>query len=292
MADVVIASGALTASISTEGAELRSLTDADGRQLMSEGDPAFWASRAPLLFPIVGRLQGDHYRLNGREYAMPKHGLARRSTFSVVQADASSVRFRLSDDAATRAIYPFAFELDAMFTVSAATLTMAVTIRNRGTEPMPASFGFHPAFAWPLPFGAPRASHAITFEHDESGALCSITPDGLIAPEARASPVEHRVLALRDDLFDHDALVWRTLASRSLRYGVERSGVLDIGFPDTPSLGIWTMPGASFVCVEPWAGIADDAGFDGDFRAKPGVFQIRPNDERTIRMTVTLVLPG
>ena len=291
VADVALASGLLTARIATLGAELQSLRDDRGRELMSSGDPDYWAGRAPLLFPIVGRLNGDSYRLGDRRHPMPKHGFARRSEFAVVEAGPSRAVLRLVDNETTMAIYPFAFELDIAFSLDDATLSIAVTIRNRSEAAMPASFGFHPAFAWPLPFGQARADHGIMFERDEPGGLAAITPAGLIAPEPRATPVMGRTLALHDDLFTQDALVWRTLASKRLRYGVAGAGELEIAFPDTPSLGIWTKPGARFVCVEPWAGIADDAGFDGDFRAKPGVFEIAPQAEHVVRMTVTLVPP-
>ena len=163
---IEIASATLTARIDPTGAELQSLTDAQGREYMSSGDPAFWTGRAPLLFPIIGRLHGDTLCVDGRDYALEKHGFARRSRFDVIDHDASSVTFRLTDSAATRAIYPFAFELDAQFALTGLTLTMTAIVRNPDDVPLPVSFGYHPAFAWPLP-GADRAAHEIIFARDE-----------------------------------------------------------------------------------------------------------------------------
>jgi galactose mutarotase-like enzyme len=82
--------------------------------------------------------------------------------------------------------------------------------------------------------------------------------------------------------------VWTDLNSRALTYGVPDGPHLDIAFPDTPHLGIWTKPGAPFLCIEPWAGHADPEGFTGDFRDKPGVTEIAPGDARTYRMDVTV----
>ena len=65
---VSIGSDLLEARIDPFGAELVSLKDAEGREFMSAGDPAFWTGRAPLLFPIVGSLNGDAYRHAGRSY--------------------------------------------------------------------------------------------------------------------------------------------------------------------------------------------------------------------------------
>ena len=165
---------------------------------------------------------------------------------------------------------------------------MRVTIANTGEVPLPASFGFHPAFAWPLPGGAERADHRIEFERDEPAMLRAITQGGLIGHTAKPSPVVGRGFALTDALFANDALVWTELASRRLRYGVPGAASLDIAFPDTTMLGIWTKSGARFVCIEPWAGHADPAGYDGDFRVKPGVFTVAPGMARHFAMTVTV----
>ncbi|MDB5701044.1 MAG: aldose 1-epimerase family protein [Sphingomonadales bacterium] len=285
---VTIASGSLTADIAPLGAELQSLTDRKGREFMTNADPAYWAGHAPVLFPIVGRVNHDRYRLDGVEYEMPKHGFARRSHFDLVQSGPSSVVFRLTDSEDTRAHYPFAFALEMAFAVQERTLSMTATVRNTGAVPMPASFGFHPAFAWPLPYGGTKEEHLIRFEHDEPGALKEISPDGLIAAADRATPVTGEVLHLRDSLFTNDALVWDSLASRRLHYGVPDKPGLDIAFPDTEKLGIWMKPGAHYLCIEPWAGIADPEGFSGDLSEKPGIFQIAPGKERVFRMTVTI----
>lgn len=242
MVDVVtIASPFLTADISSLGAELQSLVDGEGRQLMTDANPAFWRGRAPVLFPIVGRLNNDRYRLDGVEYEMPKHGFARRSQFEAVRSNGESVTFRLVDSAATRAIYPFAFSLEMTFAVQDRTLAMTASVTNTGDAPLPASFGFHPAFAWPLPFGGTKEDHVMRFEHDEPGALKVITADGLIAADERNSPVVGHVLHLEDELFANDALVWDALASDRLDYGVPGKPGLSMAFPDTGKLGILSL---------------------------------------------------
>ena len=284
---IEIASAQLTARFDPQGAELQSLTDAQGREHMSSGDPAFWSGRAPLLFPIIGRLNHDTLRVDEQDYTLEKHGFARRSQFEVVAHDASSATFRLTDSPATRAMYPFAFILDAAFALDGATLAMTVTVRNPGDMPLPASFGYHPAFAWPLP-DVDRAAHEIVFQRDEPSPLCRVTPEGMIGPDLKASPVTGNRFTLTDALFTDDALVWTDLKSRQLIYGVPEGAHLDIAFPDTPHLGIWTKPGAAFVCIEPWAGHADPEGYKGEFRDKPGVFEIARGASRSFRMDVTV----
>lgn len=92
-------------------------------------------------------------------------------------------------------------------------------------------------------------------------------------------------------MFEADALIWDRLRSRALGFGAPGRASLDIAFPDTPMLGIWQKPGARYLCIEPWQGIADPIGYDGDFRDKPGVVTLLPEGKRSFRMDVT-VRPG
>ena len=286
---LTIASDGLTAAINPMGAELSSLKDAAGRELMTDADPAFWTGRAPLLFPVVGKPAGEVIRVDGRAYPMKQHGFARRSLFEVVSAEPARAVFALADSDETRTHYPFAFRLEVAFKLDGATLGIDVTVSNPAATPLPASFGFHPAFAWPLPYGAPRAGHRILFDRDEPGPLKAIAIDGTIAVETRPSPVSGRTLPLTDDLFAHDALVFDPVHSQAVTYGPPTGPRLRIAFPDTPQLGVWTKPGARFICVEPWHGIADPQGYTGKFRDKPGVFTIPPGETKRIGMSVTLV---
>lgn len=282
-----IGSDSLRAAINPFGAELSSLTDADGRELMTDADPAYWRGRAPILFPIVGRLNDDVLWVDGVSYRMEKHGFARRSTFDLAESSPRHALFRMTDSAETQAHYPFAFLLEIGFAIDGAMLTMTAKIGNPADTPLLASFGWHPAFAWPLPYGGPREDHRILFEAPEPDPVKGLNDEGLIA-EDRPSPVEGNRLTLADALFERDALIWNPIRSQALRYGASTGPQLGIAFPDTPRLGIWTKPGARYVCIEPWHGIADSVDFQGEFRDKPGVFEIAPGATWACEMRVTL----
>jgi galactose mutarotase-like enzyme len=255
---------------------------------MTDADPAFWPRHAPILFPVIGMTNGGVVRVDGVEYPMPKHGFARDSAFDLVRRERDRAVFRLSDSDETRPHYPFAFRLEIDFSLYGTRLMVEARIANRGDRPMPAQFGFHPALAWPLPFGEQRPEHRITFDADEPERLLRVAPDGLIAPERRDSPLDGRVLHLRDSLFTDDALVFDPVHSDEVRYGAAEGPAIEVAFPNTPRLGLWTKPGAQFVCIEPWHGLADPEGFAGELSDKPGVFEVAPGGEKRIVMTVTL----
>ena len=286
---ISLSSERLMAQVNPLGAELWSLTDRDGRSLMTDADPAFWTGRAPILFPIVGALVEDAYVLAGRRYTLAKHGFARRSTFAVIQHDSASATFRLIANENTRACYPFDFQLDMQFSLAGAALHMAATVSNMGAEDMPFSFGYHPAFAWPLPFGAPVDAHQIIFDQPELAPLRQLdSATGLVAPDPRPTPAKGAVLAPTYAMFEKDALIWDELASRSLDWGAPGAPSLHIEFPDMKWLGLWQKPGAHYLCIEPWAGMADPAGFVGEIWKKPGIIRLSSGESRRFRMSVTL----
>jgi galactose mutarotase-like enzyme len=285
---IQITSGELSAAIDPHGAHLSLLRDAQGRDLLWDGNPAFWSGRAPLLFPIVGMLREGHYRLGSKRYALPRHGFARNRDFEVLEASATSAALRLSADAETLSLFPFHFELEVRFTVQAATLTITVSIRNLGAGPMPASFGFHPGFRWPLPYGQPKAAHTIAFEADERGSVRRLNPDGLLSPQPHPTPIADRRLALTDDLFREDVLILDPVCSQSVTYGAPGAPRLRIAFPDTPLLGLWMKPGGDFICIEPWHGVSDPEDFKGEFTAKPGIFSVPPGGAQQISLQIEL----
>jgi galactose mutarotase-like enzyme len=195
---------------------------------------------------------------------------------------------RLRADDQTLAVYPFQFELRVRFEVSDATLMVVTSVRNDGDAPMPASFGYHPAFRWPLPCGAARARHNIEFDLDEPAPIRRLNAAGLVTPVRYPTPIRGRRLSLDDRLFKDDAVILDMIRSRGLSYGADTGPRLALRFPDTPYLGLWSKPGGPFVCLEPWHGMSDPEGFTGDFTEKPGIFMVAPGAQRELTMQVTL----
>lgn len=63
-----------------------------------------------------------------------------------------------------------------------ARLLILATVTNPGQDTLPASFGFHPAFRWPLPYGGTREAHELRFERAEPAPIRRLN-GGLIARE-------------------------------------------------------------------------------------------------------------
>jgi galactose mutarotase-like enzyme len=286
---ISLSSGDLTVEVDPLGAQLSTLRDRAGRDLLWGGDPSVWAGRAPLLFPIVGALAGGRYRLGSATYPLPRHGFARVKRFDVEDASSGSATLRLQADDATREVYPFRFELDVRIALDGPTLSVTTDVRNVGDDDMHASVGYHPGFRWPLPYGRPRSSHFIEFAVDEPDPCRRLNAAGLLTPEPHPTPISDRRLTLVDGLFQDDVIIFDQIRSRHITYGADEGPRIRVSYPDAPYLGIWTKPQAPFICLEPWHGVADPEGFTGDFTTKPGVFTVAAGAALSTRLIVTLL---
>ncbi len=149
-----------------------------------------WPRHAPVLFPIVGRLRHDALLHNGRTYRLTQHGFARDHRFAWLNRTVSSCRLVLHDDAATRAVYPFAFRFEVAFALEDDALVNTFTIINTGRETLPASVGAHPAFRWPLSEGIDKAAHELEFDRPEPAPIRRLAGGLLGAPEP--TPISDR----------------------------------------------------------------------------------------------------
>ncbi|UCI05759.1 aldose 1-epimerase family protein [Mesorhizobium sp. B1-1-8] len=281
MEQVTLHGDGISATIVGQGAELTSLRDAGGTELLWQAGPE-WRRHSPVLFPIVGRLKGDQLRHQGRLYPMTQHGFARDKRFAWAQQGPSSCTLLLTDDAETRAHYPFAFRLAVSYSLGPRQIGITFEITNTGDEPLPASIGAHPAFNWPLLPELSKEAYRLTFADNEPAPIRRLK-EGLLLPTPQPTPVDGKILALSERLFDDDAVILDRPASKSIRYAADHGPAIEMSWQGFEELGIWSKPGgAPFLCIEPWHGIASPADFDGEFTDKPGAMLIAPGAKRIL----------
>ena len=286
--DVHLISDKLTARVSAFGAELVGLMHRDHGQLLWQGDARWWGRSSPILFPVVGRCANDRIRVGTATYPMPLHGFAHSMEFAVVERAPDRCLLRLGDTPATRQHYPFAFELDLAYRLDGESLNVEAIVRNPGGSVLPASFGFHPGFRWPLAPDLAKDAHVLVFDADDRLDVFRAR-DGLILPESSPIGLRSGVLPLSERLFDLGAMVLMSPRSRNIRFAAPGAPfAIDVGFRNLPSLGLWMKPGAGFLCIEPWAGHADPASFDGDIFDKPGIVVIAPGAEASFAMNIAI----
>ena len=105
----------LKIKVSDFGAELKSITGlSDGAEYLHNGDPQFWKYTSPVLFPFVGKVVNNKYRVDGKEYELPQHGFARTTEFKCVRETEDELAFRLEWNEETLKVYPYKFMLDCL----------------------------------------------------------------------------------------------------------------------------------------------------------------------------------
>lgn len=282
----VLRADGIEATIKADGAELCSLRNAEGLELLWQAGPE-WPRHAPLLFPIVGQLRDDRLKHRGRIYPMMKHGVARDCRFDWVERGPASCKLVLTDNAEIRARFPFAFLLTVSYAVAGSALDVSIEIASPGSEVLPASVGGHPAFNWPLLPGLAKEAYSLTFSNDEPAPIRRLA-DGLMRAKPEPSPIRGNILQLTESLFDDDAIILDRRASSSVRFAADRGPAIEMSWDDSfPQLGVWSkLGGAPFLCIEPWHGFADPVGFDGEFMDKPGLMHFAPGESRTLRYRI------
>lgn len=273
--------GRLKIVIDPRGAELKSVVRKDlGLEYMWSGDPAFWAKTSPVLFPIVGTLKENTYYYKDQAYHLSRHGFARDLVFSVTEQKGDSVTFSIQSNENTLAVYPFPFTFSIIYTLAGEELAVEYRVENNGEEPMFFSVGGHPAFKVPLVEGTRYEDYRLVFEKKEDAGRWPISREGLIEKTPQPLLQQTAELSVTKELFSKDALVFKGLQSSWVQLVSDKAPHgLRFSFPGFPYLGLWAAPGADFLCIEPWCGIADSVDANQQLEDKEGIRQILPNEE-------------
>ncbi|WP_323989354.1 aldose 1-epimerase family protein [Nguyenibacter sp. L1] len=283
----VFGANGLQSRVAAAGAELQSLQDPSGFDRVWSG--AAWPRHSPVLFPIVGTLKDDTALIDGRPYRLTRHGFARDRVFHWVDRRADGCTLSISDDADSRAIFPFRFVLTMDYQITGQTLHVGYRVHNPDPDHvLLAALGAHPAFSWPQRPGAARQDYVLEFEHPEPAPIRRIA-DGLLLPTHFPTPITGRTLALSDDLFIDDVVILDQLTSTRVAFRAPDGTGMTMTWQGFRELGLWMKPGAGFLCIEPWRGLPSPVDFSGEFSEKPGILHIPPLQDWTASWSVALL---
>lgn len=267
----ILSNGELRVEVSAHGAELQSIRKGETEYLW-QGDQAFWGRRSPVLFPIVGSVWESRYRVAGAEYQMGQHGFARDMDFTLVNVSETEVRYRLESSVQTKERYPYDFCLEIAYRLRGRCLDVIWEVTNPSAEDIYFQIGAHPAFYYPDYDPQTSGRGHFTFDRSEGLECIRIKEKGCVDAETKW-PLElcEGVLKLEKDTFDaiDTIMLQDSQVGRVNMFREDGSPWLSLSF-DAPVVGIWSPPGkvAPFICIEPWYGRCDRAGFEGDYREK------------------------
>ncbi len=286
---VALRSPELTVVIEDVGAQLASVRNVRGTEYLWQGDPAVWPRRAPLLFPIIARLKGQQYTLEGKTYTIPTHGFCRTAPFKVVEQSESRVSFRYEDTEETRQVYPFSFALTVTYSLEGNCLRKSHQVENRSEGAMLYELGGHDGFRAPLEEGESMSDYAIRLPGVEAVRPYGMDGENMITPKTASHPLPEGRMPLKPSVYGLDTIILDELPERRalLVDGADRPRVT-MEFPDFPFLGVWTAAkdfDTNYVCIEPWTTLPDAVFAGRGLADKPGIRTLEAGARETLTYT-------
>lgn len=259
--------GNIEITVESKGAELKALLK-DGKEFMWNADAKYWGKSSPVLFPFVGGCKEGKYTYKGIEYPMGRHGFARDNEFELVEIGENNLKFSYKSNEESLKVYPFNFEFIINYVITADGVNLEYEVFNKEDGEMYFNLGTHPAF---MASEFPVTDYYLEFSEPETLDLYTLV--GLtVAKETKPFLKNEKVIKITEDLFKDDALVFKGHKSEYLSLkNVNNSEEVKVSLKDFTWLGIWAPPGAPFVCLEPWCGVADMEDHNGDLTKKEAV---------------------
>ncbi len=291
-----IESGDLKLEINTLGAELFSIEQtASGREYLWGGDAQYWKFRSPVLFPIIGALYNNEYRVDGVKYEMMQHGIARHKEFEVIKQSRSEAVLSLKSDSQTRESYPYDFILNIGYKVEGSTITITYEVTNPSQQTIYFQLGAHPGFNFMNFNPEAEVQGYFTFNDKAEGdtlACSMLSSSGYTSAQKREIALEGRNIAITAELFKDDALIFEGGQCFDISLlDTEQSPYLRVRY-DAPVVGLWSKPCdgyAPFVCIEPWYGRCDSEGYSGEFKDRDWTQSLAPNESFTTSITIDIL---
>lgn len=288
--------------VSSKGGELVSMKDADQTEYIWIGDATYWKRHAPQLFPCIGRLTNNQYRMDGALHEMGQHGFLRDYELTKVeseeQAGAETVRdaagqagakaetvtslhLQLQSDTSTRQLYDRDWTVDIFYSLCGKTLSVRFQVRNCDTRTMRFGYGIHPGFNVPLNPALCFEDYRLDFHEVSTPKQMELTERYTISGRMHDYALaEGRYLPLQHSLFDHDAIILKDMPHTVTLGSQKDEKKVTVTFPDMPYLGIWHAPetDAPFVCIEPWSSLPSTDSVIDEFETKPDFITVEPEE--------------
>lgn len=265
----------------TQGASLNELV-INNQTLIEDLKPLNYANTyaSSILFPFANRIKDGMYIFNNETYKLDinlkdennaLHGLVYNKTFKVIDEIASqtkaSVILEYKEENESKG-FPFRYSIQLNYTLTNATLTLSVTIKNTDTKAFPFTLGWHPYF--------------ISSDLYNSQIKFSSNKKVILGERLITTGVEdfnyNGIFDIKDQKLD-DCFILNanTIQFVTPTYQMEMTASSNATF-----LQLFTPSRANTIAIEPTTGISDS------FNNKIGLQILDPNNTYTIDWNLTL----
>lgn len=285
--------------VSSKGGEIVSIQDAEKTEYIWIGDAKYWKRHAPQLFPCIGRLTKNQYKMDGALHEMGQHGFLRDYELVKVDNDAedcgnndeATLHLRLQSDDSTRKLYDRAWTVDLFYTLCGKTLRVKFQVQNRDERTMRFGYGIHPGFNVPLNPSLAFEDYMLDFHEASTPKQMELTARYTISGGIHEYTLKDgRYLPLQHRLFDHDAIILKDMPHSVTLMSLKDDKKVTVTSPDMPYLGIWHAPetDAPFVCIEPWSSLPSTDGMIDEFETKEDFITVEPQEIYTNSWSISI----
>ena len=260
----------LTIRVAEKGAELQSVKDSKGREYMWQAGPE-WPRHSPVLFPIVCSVNNETYRVDGNEYHLPRHGFARDMEFTLISQ---------TDDKATFVNLAITYRLEGN------RIHVIWHVENTDCREIHFQIGAHPAFN--VPGG--KLEGMIKLDNEEPMETLRSYADGSYELTEVPLDADMGIMEISNNFFRNDSVkIHKSQTHRAMLMDTNGEPAVTVDYK-TPVCAFWSPFGknAPFVCIEPWYGLGDHRGFDGDFKDKPLMNHLLPGASFMSKYSITI----
>ena len=258
--------------VSEKGAELQSIKSTNGKEYLWQADPKYWNRHSPILFPIVCSVNNETYRVDGKEYHLPRHGFARDMEFKLIGKSERKVTFALESNQDTKKVYPYDFTLSVSYTLEGNKIGVIWHVLNTDKQEIHFQIGGHPAFNIPDMKAGNNQFGCIRLDNKEPmDALHSYGDGSHEMDEVPFIEAENGIMEFSNNTWRNDSIkIHKSQLHRAELLNKAGEAEVTVEFR-TPVIAFWSPYGkeAPFVCIEPWYGIGDPRSFKGEFKDKP-----------------------
>ncbi len=278
----------ITCIISEFGAELLSVKDKFGKEIMWEGNPDYWGEVSPLLFPTCGSLLNDEYEYKGKKYFLDGHGFAKRNIFDITEESDDSIKMVLKSSLDTKQLYPFDFTLTAEYKVIGDALHAVFTVKNDGNEIMPYMFGWHPGFA--LDEGEYEDYY---LDFGKVGELSLHRLNGKFTnPKSEPFKLDGGIWQLNtEELYGYATIILQGANGNCALCRRGESRKYELSWSDNiPVFCVWKRNDdrARYICLEPWSDMPNDGISPENFETRK-MRRLAPNESATYTYKINIV---
>nr|WP_308741952.1 aldose 1-epimerase family protein [uncultured Anaerocolumna sp.] len=289
--EYVIENSKLKVSISTKGAQMKSIRNQAGKEFLWQGSKNTWEESAPNLFPYVGRLTKETYMFHGKEYHMGIHGFAMLKEFTILEQKEDCITFTLEDEEETRIQYPFSFQFCVTYRLQENEIIITYEVHNKGKKTMYFGLGGHPGFNVPMKDNLNFEDYVIEFEDQTEPIQIGMSEDCFVTENNRKFLLEEgKYLHLKHDLFDNDAIILKDMGKKVTLRSEKGKEEITMLFSNMKYLGIWHWPKTivDYICIEPWTSLPSRKGIVEELTTQKDLIKLEAKRKYINRFSIRI----